>query len=67
MIIRFRVIHKPSSVDALAVVISALQVVKATSDAISSVPLLGIAASAALGLAETLEVMTVPLLDVPYS
>ena len=48
--------RKSSSSDTLGIVISALKVVKATSDAISSVPLLSIIASAALGLAETLQV-----------
>ena len=67
MTTRARILHHPSSGDALAVVISALKVVKVTSDAISSVPLLGIVASAALGLAETLEVLIVPLSDISYS
>ena len=48
--------RRPSSSATLTIVISALKVVKATSDAISSVPLLGIVASAALRLTETLQV-----------
>ena len=56
-------IQKPSSGDTLAIIISALEVVKATSDAISSVPLLGIIASAALGLTETLGVMNIGTLN----
>ena len=49
-------IQKPSSGDALAIAVSALKVVKGTSDAISAVPLLGVVSSAALGLTETLQV-----------
>ena len=67
MTTRARILHYPSSGDALAVVISALRVVKVTSDTISSVPLLGIVASAALDLTETLEVMTLRILKVVYS
>ena len=58
-----RTIKKPSSGDTLAIIISALKVVKATSDAISSVPLLGIVASAALALTATLEVINVGTLN----
>ena len=47
---------KPSADDSLAMAVSALKVVKTVSDAVSSVPLLGMVASAALGLSETLQV-----------
>ncbi|KAI0752668.1 hypothetical protein C8Q80DRAFT_468654 [Daedaleopsis nitida] len=49
--------RRPSSHDALALLVVALKIVKTTSDAISTVPLLGVIAGAVLDLTETLEKM----------
>ena len=53
---KLRLPSKPSSGDTLAMVITALEVLEATSDAITAVPFLGVIVSAVLGLAKTLEV-----------
>ena len=53
---KFKLPPKPSSEDALAMVIDGLEVLQAVSDVIPSVPLLGTIVTSVLGFAKMLEV-----------